>query len=116
MIITQEIKEKFARMLDARQIIVVQCNRSISRKTYDYKFIGCDGYGKWDFTPLVAELTDFSTNKCERIQYLVIRGNGGADIVYEVMRKLQDEGIAASTPSGHSLYEYCRDKLSTFYL
>ena len=114
MIITKETKERFVKMLKAGQIIVIQCNKSSNRKTYDYKFIGANNSGKWDFTHLVAEYSNYPNNK--GCQYLAIRSLDGAAVICSTLYELKKEGIKTGLGDGYSQYEKIRDLLTTFYL
>lgn len=115
---TKEMKQRFLTMLDAKQIIVIQCNRSEKRKSYDFKFIGADSYGRWDFTPLVAECSGYPTNK--GVSTLAVRGLDGASIIADVLRKLIEEGFSCNQnldgESYYSICSYCDNRLCTFYL
>ena len=114
MIITKETKERFVEMLKAGQIIVIQCNKGNNRKTYDYKFIGANDSGKWDFTPLVAEYSGYQNNK--GVQYLTIRALDGVSVICSTLCELQKDGIETDFGDGYSQYQKVRDLLSTFYL
>ena len=114
MIITKETKERFVKMLKAGQIIVIQCNKGNNRRTYDYKFIGANDSGKWDFTPLVAEYSNYPNNK--GCQYLTIRSLDGVSVICSTLCELQKEGIETDFGDGYSQYEKVRDLLATFYL
>ena len=116
MIITKETKERFVKMLEKNQIIMIQCNRS-GRKTYDFKFIGSDGYGKWDFTPMVAEISGYPSNKDTAIKYLAVRSLDGEDVICNTLLKLHEEGLFDKFSSnGYSLYNYVRGHISTFFI
>ncbi len=115
MIITKETKERFVKMLEARQIIVIQFDKSRSRETYDYKFIGASSDGKWDFTPLCAELSGHPNNSSTHVQKLVIRALDAAEVICDTLEGLRDENIIFSELTGHRLYEAVREKISTFY-
>lgn len=114
MLITNETKIRFARMLAKKQIIVIQCNKGNNRRTYDYKFIGANDSGKWDFTPLVAEYSCYQNNK--GVQYLTIRALDGVSVICSTLCELQKEGIETDFGDGYSQYEKVRDLLTTFYL
>ena len=114
MIITNETKIRFARMLAKRQIIVIQCNKSARAKRYDYKFIGANEYEKFDFTPMIAETSGYPTNK--GVQYLTIKGLDGADIVADTIEKLAKDGLIQEERTGYDLYHAVRELLTTFYL
>lgn len=115
MIITKETKERFVRMLKARKIIVIQCKKSSNRKTFNYKFIGANNSGKWDFTPMIAEYSNYSNSK-GGCQYLSIRSLDGAAVICSTLCELKKEGIKTGLGDGYSQYEKVRDLLTTFYL
>lgn len=114
MIITKEMKERFVEMLKAGQIIVIQCNKGNNRRTYDYKFIGANDSGKWDFTPLVAEYSWYKNNK--GVEYLTIRALDGVSVICSTLCELQKEGIETGFGDGYSQYQDVRDLVSTFYV
>lgn len=53
---TKETYERFAKMVEARQIIVVGHRINKKSFTHDFKIIGATSDGRWDFTPMVAWL------------------------------------------------------------
>lgn len=120
MIITKETKERFVKMLDERQIIVIHA-RYIHRRYPQYKVIGANSEGKWDFTPCIVELSN-----CEYIPVLggQIAICGALDVVgilQEAVRKLWDERIESKFYKTHedacyALYSYCRDQICTFFV
>lgn len=116
MIITRETKELFVKMLCDRQIIVIQCNKSTNRKTYDFKFIGATPDGKWDFTPLVAEMSGYPSNKRTTVERLTIYALGAVSVVCDTLNKLQEEGLGPNLGKGYSQYQKVRDLLTTFYI
>lgn len=114
--ITKETKERFVKMLSARQIIVIQCNKGSKRKTYDFKFIGANSGGKWDFTPLVAETSGYPSNKRTTVEGLAIYALDAASVVCDTLNKLQEEGLGFDLGEGYSQYQKVRDLLTTFYI
>ena len=117
MVITRETEERFVRMLKNREIIVIQCCKSVRRKTYDYKFIGANSYGKWDFTPLVENATSGKYSyRYHKDVRLAIRVTDAASVICEVLCELEKDGISSDFGSGYSQYEKVCDHLCTFYL
>ena len=116
MIITRETKQRFLTMLDARQIIVIQCNKSTNRKTYDFKFIGANSGGKWDFTPLVAETSGYPSNRRTTVERLAVHALDAVSVVCDTLNKLQEEGLVSNLGEGYSQYQKVRDLLATFYI
>lgn len=119
MIITEETKKRFLKMLNDRQIIVIQCNKGSQHKTYNFKFIGANSKGKWDFTPMVVEMSRFPSNKTTRTmeQYLSVRALDAAIVICNVIEKMKEEGILNFEYTfGYELYQIVRDKISTFYV
>lgn len=114
--ITKETKERFVKMLNARQIIVIQCNKSTNRKTYDLKFIGANSGGKWDFTPLVAETSGYPSNRRKTIEWLAIYALDAVSVVCDTLNKLQEEGLGSDLGEGYSQYQKVRELLTTFYI
>lgn len=116
MIIEKATKSRFIKMLEAREIIVINCDKSARRKTYDFKFIGANSYGVWDFTPLCAEISGYPYNTAATRSRLSIRSNDGIAVLYEVTEKLSEEGFYFSDKKEHDLYEVIRHLVTTFYI
>ena len=116
MYITRETKERFVKMLNDRQILVIQNDKGRKYKTYNLKFIGANSDGKWDFTPMVAQLSKYQSTKEEYIQYISIRALDAVAVICNVLDELKDEGIVERKSEGFSQYEEVRDKISTFYV
>lgn len=116
MIISKETKERFVKMLNDRQIIVIQCNKSVKRNTYDFKIIGANDNGKWDFTPMVAEISDYPSNKNTTVTYLSIRALDGDDVICNTLLKLGKEGLFDKFENGYALYNYVREHVTTFFI
>ena len=86
MIITKETKERFVKMLEANQIICIRANKK-GRKTYDYKVIGATDNGKWDFTPMVANVSNYPNNGgC--MELAIITVHDAADVIEDVLLEL----------------------------
>jgi len=117
MIITKETKERFVRMLMNHEIIVIECKRNSNRRSYDYKFIGANSYGRWDFTPLVAEYSGFPCPE-KPIQWLSVRGDDAAKILHAVMNEMRNQKIngVPAYVSAYSQYVAIRTLLTTFYI
>lgn len=113
--ITNETKIRFARMLAKRQIIVIQFNKSSRSRNYYYKFIGANEYEKFDFTPMIAEVSGWPTTK-GTINYLAIKSNDGVAVVADTIKNLASDGLIQEEKTGYALYEEVRDLLTTFYL
>ena len=110
---------RFVEMLEKGQIIVIQCNRTAARKTYDYKFIGSDGNGVWDFTPMIAGATSYPNNSYHTVQRLCIRSLDFADVITRTLQTLRSEGIFTKEFRDndlYSLYSYARTKVRVFYM
>lgn len=117
MIITKETKERFVKMLRDRQIIIIQCDKGRNRKTYDFKIIGANSGGRWDFTPLVAETSIYPSSRGETIQKLSVRGLDGAAVVANTIFKLEIEGIKTNFGEDYyGIYQNVRELLTTFYI
>lgn len=117
MYITKETKERFVEMLKNRQVIVIQCDKDVNRKTYDYKFIGANSGGKWDFTPLVAEMSGYSSNRRKTVMRLAIHALDAVPVVCNTLNKLQEEGLETNLGEGYYCqYQKVSDLLATFYL
>jgi hypothetical protein len=117
MIITEETKQQFLQMLNDRQIIVIQCNKGSQYKTYNFKFIGANSEGKWDFTPMVVEMSGFPSNKSTNIHHLSVRALDATDVICNVIEKMKEEGVLNFDYTfGYELYQIVRDKITTFYI
>lgn len=118
MIITTETKERFVKMLDENQIIIINA-RILDRKYPHYKIIGANNSGKWDFTPCVAHVTN-----CGNIPVCggEIAISGTIDIhsiLQDALRNLYDERIESAffkenKGCGYELYSYCREHTCMF--
>ncbi len=115
MIITKETKERFVKMLLARQIVVIQCNKSARNKTYNYKILGVSSEGKWDFTHTCAELSNYPVSG--DVQNRSIRSLDCVAVIYDVLNELRKEGIYEDEDFNYyDLYNKIRDLLTTFYI
>ena len=114
MLITNETKIRFVRMLAKKQIIVIQCKKSANSKSYNFKFIGADDYAKYDFTPMIADTLGLPIS--QDIHYCCVKGIDAAEIGRLTIEKLAKDGIIKEETSGHDLYEQVRHLLTTFYL
>ena len=114
MIITRETEERFVKMLDAKQVIIIRSDKGGSRKTFDFKFIGASSSGKWDFTPLVACYSGYpytGQNSTTRVRAL-----DGVEVIANTLLKLSAEGIFKKSMRGYTLFEYAREHVATFYI
>lgn len=117
MTVTKETKERFVKMLKARQIIVIQCNKGSNRKTYDFKFIGANNSGKWDFNPMVEHFTRGHYSYRSGGDYtLAIRAIDAVSVICEVLDELKKENVECDFGNGYTQYENVRDLLTTFYI
>lgn len=114
MVITKETKERFVRMLYARQVVAIQCNKSSRNKTYNYKILGVSSDGKWDFTYTCADLSNYPVSG--DVRSLSIRSLDVVAVICETLTKLKDEGIFTEEKNGYSLYQEVRDLITTFYM
>lgn len=109
--ITKKEKERFVDMLYKHQIIIIQCNKGSNRKTYDYKFIGADVRGRYDFTRLCAELSGYPNNGgCE---YLSIRALDGVAVLTDTLEKIKP---IRKNETVYNRYSEVRDLVCTFYV
>lgn len=116
MIITKETKERFAKMLRDRQIIVIQSSKP-NRKTYDYKIIGANSEGKWDFTPMAAELSYYANNSSTQIKRLAIRSpHSSDDVITSVLEGLQKEGLFNRYKNLYQLHVFAQEHITTFFI
>ena len=78
---TKETYERFIKMVENGQIIVVAHRLNKRSFTQEYKIIGANSEGRWDFTPMVAYLTDCKTNG-GGVTNLACRGQYSDSLVY----------------------------------
>ena len=110
---TKEDKERFVKMLKARQIICF-CVNNPRRKNYDYKIIGANNDGKWDFTRMAADVSNYPNNN--GCQYLTIRSPHNAeDVVADILDELSKDGIFDQKLSGYALTNFAREHIAIFY-
>jgi len=114
MYITNETKIRFARMLAKKQIIVIQCKKSVNSKSYNFKFVGANEYERFDFTPMIADTLGLPLS--QNIYYCSVKGIDAAEIARLTIEKLAKDGIIKEEKSGYDLYEQIRELLATFYL
>ena len=117
MIITKETKERFVKMLDARQIIVIceMNKRKDCCRNNCYKFVGVDG-GRWDFTPMVAQISGHDTRNENDAQLVSVKSIDGASVIVDTLIALSEEGIIEPIISRDCEYFKVRDLLTTFYI
>ena len=120
MIITKETKERFVKMLDKRQIIVIRAS-VINRKYPHFKIIGADESGRWDFTPCVSYVADRNTIQVSGGEIVICGTLDVVGVLQDALRNLHDERIESdffknNTDCGYSLYSYCNEHICTFHL
>jgi len=118
MIITKETKERFVKMLDKGQIIVIRAS-VVNRKYPHFKIIGADESGRWDFTPLVSYVTDCQTINVVGGEIAICGTLDVVGILENALKQLYDERIesaffADNDDCGYALYSYCREHICTF--
>lgn len=114
MIITKETKERFLQMLDAGQIICIRANKK-GRATYDYKVIGANDSGKWDFTPMAATVSNYPNNR-GGMELAIMSRLSAADIIEDVLKELQKENLFRSDLTGWDLHHYANNHITTFFI
>ena len=114
MIITEETKLRFIGMFLQRQIIIIQ--HKTHRGRYTFKVIGANNAGKWDFTPMIADTAGIEFNGSMACENLSIVGIDAADIIMKSFLNMQEDDFIRLEHSGHDLYEWVRDHLTTFYM
>jgi len=121
MIITNETKERFVKMLDKGQIIVI-CASVINRKYPHFKIIGADESGRWDFTPCVSYITDCKTIPVTGGEIAIAGTIDIVGVLQIALENLYDERIESSffsdrnVYSTYQLYRYCEEHICTFHL
>lgn len=112
MFITEQTMQRFLQMLNDRQIIVIQHKAHQGR--YTFKFIGANDSGKWDFTPMIAYTADIEFNGEMSLENLSIVGIDAADIIKRSLLHMSEGNPLTLEKSGHDLYEWVRDLITTF--
>ena len=120
MVITKETKERFIKMLDKKQIIVIRATL-INRKYPHFKIIGADEYGRWDFTPCISYITDCKTIAVTGGEMAICGTVDCVQLLQNTLRKLHDERIESAffennNDCNYTLYSYCREHICTFHL
>lgn len=114
MIITEETKLRFVRMLAQRHIIVIQ--HRPTRRALSFKFIGADDDGKWDFSPCVAETSGCKTYGNAQRESISVGGTDAADIIVKSLKNMAEEGLITKREPDHETYEKVRELITTFYV
>lgn len=114
MLFSEETKERFIKMLKDRQIIAIRCNQG-RKKSFAYKFIGANNDGKWDFTPLVANESNFPTTKNTSIYDTAIFANDGVGVVEEALKNLRKDGFLDDSAETKDYFKI-RELLTFFYI
>lgn len=109
---TKETKERFVKMLEDRQIIVIRCSIP-NRKKFVYKIIGANNDGKWDFTPLIS---DYTYPTATPVIDKTISASDGISVICEALKKLAEENICINLPEKDEMYFEVRELLTFFYI
>ena len=121
MIITNETKERFVKMLDKGQIIVIRAS-VVSRKFPHFKIIGADEFGRWDLTQCVSYITDCKTIPVTGGEIAISGTIDIVNVLQKALEKLYDERIESSffferrAYSTYQIYHYCEEQICTFHL
>ena len=108
------MKEQFVKMLNDKQIICFGANRK-KPGIYEYKIIGADSYGRWDFTATIAEETSYKAVNGTLLP-LAIKANNVCMIIGDFLQKLHEEGLFDCEETGYGLYSYVWDRITIYYL
>ena len=84
MIITKQTMERFVRMLESNEIVVVARRIKVN---YEMKVIGVHIGMKWDFTPMVAYVTACRTNGAD-ITHMAVRDVSPQSIIWRTLKEL----------------------------
>ena len=109
MVITRETKERFVKMLEAREIIVVGHR---IKTNYDFKFIGVHNGLKWDFTPTVAFCTGCRTNGAHDLPNLTVRSYSADYLVEQTLKDMPNDCVKVPK----NLLENVSDYLAYFWM
>ena len=113
MIITQDTKSRFVKMLMTGQVIVIES--ATRNKANDYKFIGASSNGRWDFTPMIAELTG-SPKRDDYVRYSV-RSTDGIAVIANALVILREQGTPGIPKGNHeTLYFKAKDLTCKVYI
>lgn len=118
----KEMKERFVQMLKDKQIIIVEGLRTARNGDGDYKFIGANNEGSWDFTKslgdwgLIPVRSEEWKESAENPTHTFIRTNDPYSVIHSALLELAVNGIFNENIMGGSdLYKYIREKTSIFY-
>jgi hypothetical protein len=70
---SNELKNKFIDLVESRNIIVVSRQYGKDYTKFEHKVIGVQNGLSWDFTPMIASLTECRTNG-KSIESVAVRG------------------------------------------
>lgn len=118
----KEMKERFVQMLKDRQILIVAGQQTAKNGDGDYKFIGANNDGKWDFTLLLGQLSGCSVRSDEWKQgvknpiHTFIRTKDPFAVIQSALIQLAITGFFNDDiKDNYKLYEYTREQTAVFY-
>lgn len=100
---TKETKEKFIELYGNHEIVTVSRKYGNMPSSYEHKFIGQQNGLKWDFTPLVIELSGCKSNR----QKLAARGFYQV-ILYYALRQLFNDNYDVPSVYLTGVNDFCQ--------
>ena len=100
---TREIKEQFIEMFGNHEIVTVSHKYGYTASSWESKFIGVRNGMKWDFTPLVIELSGCKSNEDK----LGARGFS-KEILRMALRQLLNDNFDVPAPYLTSVGDFCQ--------
>ena len=103
MYFTKETKECFIELFGNHEVVTISRRYGNTPASYEHKFIGVHNGMKWDFTPMIIDLSGCHTNKSE----LAARGFSKT-ILTMAFLKLREEGFEIPENFFRSTSDFCQ--------
>jgi len=100
---TKETKEAFIDLYGSHEIVTVSRRYGSTPSSYEHKFIGVHNGLKWDFTPLIIELSGCKANASG----LAARGFS-KEILRLALRQLFNDNFDVPAPYLTSVSDFCQ--------
>lgn len=88
---TSELKNKFIDLLVSHNIIVVSHQYGKDYTKYEHKIIGMHDGLRWDFTPMIADITECRTNN-KGVVHLAVRGFA-TELIRDTLFKFRNDNF-----------------------
>lgn len=89
---TKEVKQAFIDRMGEKNLIVVTYRYGKTQASFQHKIIGMKDGLRWDFTPLIADLSGANVNT-RSVSNMAVRGFSD-EIFIKALRTLRKEGFA----------------------